>query len=496
MAFAYYLLKVIACSGVLFLYYMTFLKNRQLHKWNRFYLIALFLISAVIPIIQITITHHNTDSFAVKNIPLLKVVNTANHFFEDEQLKSHTSVSTGFIFLGGYVFVSVIMALSFLFSMLKVVKLIRNQDVQVIGHAKIIFSNDSRAPFSFLKYIIWNEQIDIESATGKQVFLHEQTHVRQKHSLDKIAAQIMIIIFWINPFFWLARKELTMIHDFIADKKAAGQDEASLAAMILQAAYPQQFSALVNPFFQSPVKRRIMMLSKNQKVNLPFLRKLLALPVLLVTTFAFTVRTKYTSVPLSKDITVVIDAGHGYKPDGKPDGAAGNNQHEADIVLSIANIVNQINSNPQIRIILSRTNKDIIDLKSRVAIAQNAHADLFISIHTNASASTSNIRKNNGFEIYVPSKNPPYQKESEIFASILQRGLTAIYPTSPVLLKSKTGIWVVDHNVCPSVLIECGDITNEKDTKFITEESNRKVIAETILNAIALYAKNKESVQQ
>jgi N-acetylmuramoyl-L-alanine amidase len=306
----------------------------------------------------------------------------------------------------------------------------------------------------------------------------------------------MIVIFWINPFFWLARKELAMIHEFIADKKAAGQDEASLAAMILQAAYPQQFSALVNPFFQSPVKRRIMMLSKNQKVNLPFLRKLLVIPILLVTAFAFTVRTKYTSVPLSKDITVVIDAGHGYKPDGQPDGAEGNNQQEADIVLSIANIVNQINSNPLIRIVMSRTNKNIIDLKSRVAIAQNAHADLFISIHTNASASTSNIGKNNGFEIYVPSKNPPYQKESEIFGSILQRELTAIYPTSPVLLRSKTGIWVVDHNVCPSVLIECGDITNEKDAKFITEESNQKVIAETILNAIALYAKNKESVQQ
>ena len=57
-AFAYYLLKVCACSGILFLYYQLALKNKLFHQWNRFYLLASIIFSLVIPVIQVTIWNY------------------------------------------------------------------------------------------------------------------------------------------------------------------------------------------------------------------------------------------------------------------------------------------------------------------------------------------------------------------------------------------------------------------------------------------------------
>src|SRR5205085_5379648 len=101
--------------------------------------------------------------------------------------------------------------------------------------------------------------------TGKHIFKHEVAHVKEKHSYDKLFLNILLIVAWFNPFFWLIRKELNMIHEFVADKHAVeNYDTEAFAAMILQAAYPQHQFQLVNHFFYSPIKRRLAMLTKNQ----------------------------------------------------------------------------------------------------------------------------------------------------------------------------------------------------------------------------------------
>ncbi len=73
-------------------------------------------------------------------------------------------------------------------------------------------------------------------------------------------------------------------------------------------------------------------------------------------------------------------------------------------------------------------------------------------------------------------------------ASVLKEELATVYTTFPELRKRQVGSWVLDKNVCPSVLIECGYVTNEKDRGFITGEANQKLIAEKIVTAIERYA--------
>ena len=122
---------------------------------------------------------------------------------------------------------------------------------------------------------------------------HELTHVTQYHSIDKIVIQLNLIAGWFNPFFWLLKKELDMIHEFIADKKSVEHgDTASLAQMLLTTAYPGQQFPLTNPFFFSPIKRRLKMLTNVKNPSFSYARRIVVLPLLSIVVLLFSFRTK------------------------------------------------------------------------------------------------------------------------------------------------------------------------------------------------------------
>lgn len=501
-AFAYYLLKVIICSGVLFLYYHLALRNKLFHQWNRFYLLVSVLVALVAPIIQISILNYTSDE-TNKAIQILQVFQSADGYLEEVTVRGHQGISTEQWFMMIYVIVSTVLLVYLLSSIKKILSIIKSHTIQLVERIKFINTNAKGTPFSFFNFIFWNEDISLQTETGQQIFRHELVHVKEKHSWDKLFVQLILVIFWCNPFFWLVRKELRLIHEFIADKKAVGEHGTkALASMILNAAYPTSFNSITNQFFQTSIKRRLAMLTKNQNTRISYLGRLLALPIIVSTVLAFTLRTKnviVSTTKLEKQITVVIDAGHGIIPGGKPSGITVSDVNEDAIVLAISKKIKELNANDKIKIVLTRTTNEIIDLRKRVDIAKENNADLFVSLHIDAVAQsqengiTSDKSLTNGFGIYVSNKQPVYQQQSELLGSILQQELNLVHPTNPYLLKRKVGIWVLDQNVCPSVLVECGFLTDEKDREFITKENNQNAVAQRILGAIERFALNQKT---
>ncbi|HEU5364886.1 MAG TPA: N-acetylmuramoyl-L-alanine amidase, partial [Hanamia sp.] len=313
------------------------------------------------------------------------------------------------------------------------------------------------------------------------IFNHEIAHVKEKHSYDKIFLNLVLIFFWINPFFWLMRKELYMIHEFVADKEALeDSDINAFAEMILQTVYPGQNFSITNSFFYSPLKRRIMMLTKNKNPKVSYLSRLLVLPLAAIVFFAFTLKVHSTDQINSyhgKTITVVIDAGHG----GNDNGATINGLNEKDITLSIAKKIAALNSNDRIKILLSREDDQTISVKDRVLFAKEKKADLFISLHLNAAAN----KQLDGFSVLIDKENSP---ENILLGSALIDELKKSYQTDEKIGVRKNGIWVLDENVCPAALIECGFLSNPTDEAFITDKDNQQKIATNILNAIENYA--------
>lgn len=290
-AIAYYLLKVMICSGLLFLYYQLALKNKIFHQWNRFYLLFAAVLSVLLPLLQFTLWHSPQQDNGAVNFALL--VQSADDYLEAITIRSTPAVSPEQWVLMAYGLTCCFLLGSFLVSLFKIRKIIQANSIQFIDGIRFVNTREPGSPFSFLCYIFWNEKISLQTDTGRQIFQHEMVHVKQKHTLDKLFMQSLLVFYWCNPFFWLMRRELKLIHEFIADEKAVQQHGTeAFAAMVLQAAYPQHYHSITNQFFQTSIKRRLVMLTKIKNPNVAYASRLLALPLIALTAFAFTVRAK------------------------------------------------------------------------------------------------------------------------------------------------------------------------------------------------------------
>ncbi len=311
----WYILKVIICSGILFGYYWLFLRNKVFHQYNRFYLLAALALSLLLPLLKIDFWQQDGSQV----IKVLQVVSASDDYMNNVIItanKDNWSVQQLYPIV--YWMVSFIFLLLLLQTLFVIRSLLKKYPVQIIDKFSFVNTDYRSTPFSFLKYIFWNTNIDMDTVTGKQIFKHEVAHIQEKHTYDKLFVNIILIFFWCNPFFWLYRKELNMIHEFIADKKAVeDSDTATFAAMILQAAYPQHRFQLTSNFFYSPLKRRLLMLTKNNNPKVNYFARVMVLPLALLIFAAFTFKTKtanksglvpqkkYTGIPTS-DTTPVV----------------------------------------------------------------------------------------------------------------------------------------------------------------------------------------------
>ena len=299
-SFAWYDLQVIICSAIMMGYYFIVLRNKKFHQYNRFYILAVFFLSFIIPLIKIQLDKMETQQAVVQFIYVLADYNAVM----DKAIASKGfQVNWDMMATVGYALVSAFFLFSFVFALIRIRKLLQQYSINHLGDVYLILTNVKGTPFSFFKYIFWNEEIDLQSATGQKILQHELTHVKEKHSIDNVIVQVMMIVGWFNPFFWLARKELYMIHEFIADKRSVDNgDAASLAEMLLAAIYPQQQFLLTNSFFFSPIKRRLLMITNNKNPRFSYMRRVVVLPLMAVVVLLFAFRMKQEKEEANKNL--------------------------------------------------------------------------------------------------------------------------------------------------------------------------------------------------
>jgi len=488
----YYLLQVLVCSAVLMVYYLLVLRNKKFHQYNRFYLLGVALVSWIVPLIKI---FWQQERSGVRQVDLLNVVAVNNSEMEAMVTSQQHSLDWVSLLPHLYVGISVFLAVAMLVSLYRIYKIYTTHECSNLQQFYLVMTRVKGTPFSFFSYIFWNAEIDIQTPAGKQILQHELTHVTQYHSIDKIVIQLNLIAGWFNPFFWLLKKELDMIHEFIADKKSVEHgDAASLAQMLLTTAYPGQQFPLTNPFFFSPIKRRLKMLTNTKNPTFNYLRRLIVLPLLAVVVLLFAFRAKENTsavAPLSKTYTVVLNPGHG----GIDKGAiASDGTTESQLSLEIVRQMQALNKNEKIKLVLTR-NTDVF--QSVVAVSEFANAqspDLFVSIHlNNAEGTSANKTKYEGAEIYMAAKDKAvdydanYKLANNLAATFQEIGT----PFNGVKTRNK-GIWVLQAVQCPSALIEAGYLSNNKELAKIKDADYQKKLAASILRGIENYLIDQE----
>lgn len=487
--FFWYMLKVLICSGILFGYYWFFLRNKIFHQYNRFYLLAAMSLSLLLPLVKINFWQPSADTNQA--IRVLQAVSAGDEYMNNIIL---TAKKSSWTLEQLYPVVYILVSLIFFFVMLRTLLLIRTllkkYPVQEVEQVAFINTQDDRTPFSFFKYIFWNSNIDLETTTGRQIFKHEVAHIQEKHTHDKLFVNIILIFCWCNPFFWLYRKELNMIHEFIADKKAVEDSDTSVfAAMILQAAYPKHRFELANNFFYSPIKRRLLMLTKNKNPRVNYLGRIMVLPLAVLVFTAFTFKAKTgSSIYHGKKITVVIDAGHG----GQDAGATGTDGTlEKDLTLAIAKKVKDLNSNDAIEIVLVRDGDVYMNPQQKVGFGKSKNADLFISFHVENGPKELADTKT-GMSVLFAKNESENAAESKVLASAIVNEFSDNYGLAVTAqpIQRQQGIYILQANTCPAVLIESGFLNNQKDLAYLQTSAAKETIAKNLLSAIEKYLSN------
>ncbi len=481
----YYLLKVFICSAILYSYYWLALRDKAFHYWNRFYLLGAVSLSIILPLLKIPVAVDRTDT-PINAIPLVKVVNSGDNYVNLITGQADYMPGASELILFIYLCVSLTLLFFLIRTFLRIKKMLGYYDIIPMNGMSLLNTTEPGTPFSFLKYIFWNQSIPADSPPGSQILKHEIVHVQQKHTYDKIFLQLVHIIFWINPVFWLIRREVAMIHEFIADKEAIeNNDTSAFAAMILQAAYPGHQFSVGNYFFHSPVKRRLKMLIQSSNPRHSYITRLLALPLLVVIVAGFTLKTvhknAHTPFPEDRIYTVVIDAGHG----GTDDGArASDGSLEKNFTLAIAKKMKALNTHPQLNVVLVRDNDISITPTEKLSRILAVQPDAYLGLHVNFSPS-GNSRK--GFEVYVSNKNLINEKLNVLLGSSLLNEISNVTSVDNVIKRNKNGnIYLLDPPQVnyPAAIIECGYLSNPSDLTFIQSEKNQDLIAEKLLKGI------------
>lgn len=281
--FSFYSGKVIVISGVMFLYYRLFLKDKTFHHYNRFYLLAVMLVSLLLPLLKVSYftVEVNNDIYLLIN-----------------KLKNSNSNTSGYdfsyfrIIAVGFGLVSVFFLTRFAIGIAKISRLKNRFPKEKIEGINFYRTNLDNAPFSYFRNLFWKNSILIQSDLGKQILKHEMVHIEQKHTFDKILIEIIKSVFWFNPFFYLIHKEIHLIHEYLADKKAVKQsDTKAFAQMLLASHFSGEMLPATSPFLSSNLKKRLKMLKK-PKTKFSYARRIFALPLVFAIAFAYLVNAK------------------------------------------------------------------------------------------------------------------------------------------------------------------------------------------------------------
>ncbi len=275
-----YLLKSMIYAGIFFGYYSLFLKNTIYHAYNRFYLLAAMALSVVFPIFHLTIGVFEEEVAAT---PALKYLMYGSAAPVQEVIIPWEIVTMGSI--------SALLLSYLAYSVIRIFRLKAMNAKKQMGDFTFIETDLEEAPFSFFSNLFWKKSISIEDENGQKMLRHELTHIREKHSWDRLFSQLICSIFWMNPFNWIMQKELQNIHEFIADRDAVGAGEVdSFAKMLLQTYYGNHFLNPSHSFYYSSIKRRIIMLTTSQAPKYAYLRRVAVLPLVAISLVLFSIQ--------------------------------------------------------------------------------------------------------------------------------------------------------------------------------------------------------------
>ena len=294
-----HLLPIAATVAVLWLVYRFLFRNSNRLHFNRFFLLTSMLLALSMPLLGLL------SGMEVPQMAILKqnmfngmMLNEVIVTPDGQPVLPEVSVTTDatpsrfsvWQVMGGIYLIGVgVMTLLFLIKLGRLVALILRSPKRKMDGFTAVFTGKEQGSFSFFRYAFFpNEKVDPD------IMRHEMSHIEHHHSWDILFAELMMILQWFNPFIYLYKKELQSLHEYQADRDvvATGVDKKNYMMLILQQCTAVDFSGMSNNFSLILTKKRIKMITRNEKAKGLWWRLLATLPVL---AFLMIANTKVTA---------------------------------------------------------------------------------------------------------------------------------------------------------------------------------------------------------
>ena len=291
--FLVYILKSAACLAVFYLFYKLLMSRDTFHRFNRFALLGLLVLSSVLPLVEVSVNRpapvHET-MLTLEQLLLLADVQA-----EGEVVSQPTTALWVRVALMVYLVGIVFFAIRNLWSLGRLAVLLRHGHLEQLAdwlpgrteNVRLVVHNRDIAPFSWMRYIVLSRK-DLEE-NGREILIHELAHIRNHHSWDLLLADLCIFVQWFNPAAWLLKQELQTIHEYEADDTVLreGVDAKKYQMLLIKKAVGTRLYSMANSFNHSSLKKRITMMLKEKSNPWARVKYLYVLPLAALAVSAF-----------------------------------------------------------------------------------------------------------------------------------------------------------------------------------------------------------------
>ena len=317
-----YIIEMIICSGLFLVAYRWLLAKKVGFGLCRAFIVMSMLLAVAIPAMDVPVFPEKTLSqqgvmtgfdFLVMELDGGLPMAPEVEMHEAENMASETApvpkafdikAAAGIAVKVIYILVALASLGLTVYNIIKIQKLRRRSKLTRTEEYTLAEHEDIKTPFSFLMTIFMG--FNYEAGERLQILTHEASHIRHRHSFERISLSILCSIFWFNPFFWMAEKDLEEVQEWEADKDVLNEgyelDKYRTTIFKQLFGYNPDISCGLN---HSLTKQRFIMMTQSRRGKGAWIRLAATLPAIAAAFFAFGCGTKEAkaSTDFSTDLT-------------------------------------------------------------------------------------------------------------------------------------------------------------------------------------------------
>jgi hypothetical protein len=275
-------------SGLVALFYCAYyflLRKETFFNSNRWFLLGGLVTSLILPFLVYT------KIVWIDPIPV-STVNYVKGFIPQTIEKESFEINWNYVILSIYCIGLLALIIKFAADFYSLNSVLKGKKIQQQADFKFIDVSENIAPFSYFDYIVYNSSMYTASEL-ENIIEHEKVHSDQNHTIDVLVSRVFCALFWFNPIIWLYKKAILQNLEFIADNEAAKKisDKKAYQYTLLKITTHESCVAITNHFYQSLIKKRIVMLNKNQSKKRNYWKYYAILPALVAFVLLFQIKT-------------------------------------------------------------------------------------------------------------------------------------------------------------------------------------------------------------